>query len=916
MKKMVHRGWLYLASIALLLVGLVGFSHTASAQELWVLGTKITNPLSTSRSQTSAGGSDGWTGSWDWDASTKTLLLEDLRSNVSKQGVYAKGIPGFTIKVKGKCKFGTSAKDRSVIQVSGGFGFTIEGVGDGAVLEIRTQRGGSHGILIAKKTDLTVGNCFLDVKSKNIGITGEGDGKGVGIKIVRGARIDAYGGSGAIRDVKDYIKVSENNNLVHLNSSKTYAHTTLDDQAVDFKDGGIVFSGTTTLVKDKWIHISPYYPVRVGDMKLHRGTKALTPDNYPSIIKSGNVEYNPSEHVLTLNNATLVSPATAIFSNHPSKFLTVVCKGTNKISTATGTAIYAYDKRSPTIKGDGSASLELLPSKSKNYPGIWDDTSESFLFIGNLDLKVDSKTSTIYTNKSNKRVELSNINATLTSQTSITNGFKTLDIRSAYIASPVGAVVADGTIKLNGSTLSNTTCEIKRGNAPTYQITYDPLIKNGSVKVTNYSGNLNAVPMGTKLKVEATPKTGYRVTKITAGGENITSSKEFVVTRNAEISAQFEVNRYSVSIGSVSNGTITLSKSGMVDYGTEITVTATPYAGYELTALKAGSKDILSTKKFTVEGTVVVTATFSKMGKVVIAPVENGTIKVTGADNLDAVPRGTTLTVVATPKEGFALKTLTANGTSILSSKKFTMNGVDVTVKATFEVQTFAVTTAKTTNGTITLSGYPDMKKVPYGTTIKVDAKPKAGYALAKLTANGEDITATKQFVVKKATKVEAVFSNETYAVTIAETSNGTIEVQGATDLKKVAKGMELTVVVWPDEGYELDKLLANEKDITATLKFKVEGATTLKATFKQTNGVGEVVEAVVILYPNPATEFATLKGVEAGATVQLFSLNGMEVLRTVADMAGTAHLDLSGLVAGEYLVKSGTTTVRLLITK
>ncbi len=914
MKKMVHRGWLYLASIALLLVGLVGFSHTASAQELWVLGTKITNPLSTSQSQTGAGGADGWTGSWNWDGFTKTLILKDLQSNMPKQGVYAKGIPGFTIQVKGKCKFGTSAKDKSVIQVSD-FGFTIEGVGDGAVLEIRTQRGGSHGILIAKKTDLTVGNCFLDVRSKNIGITGEGDGKGVGIKIVRGARIDAYGGSGAIKDVKDYIKVSENNNLVHLNSSKTYAHTTLDDQAVEFKDGGIVFSGTTTLVKDKWIHISPYYPVMVGDMKLHRGTKALTPANYPSIIKSGNMTYNRSEHVLTLDNATLVSPTAAIFSNHPSKFLTVVCKGTNKISTASGTAIYASDKQSPTIKGEGSgASLELLPSKSDRYPGIWDDTSESFLFIGNLDLKVDSKASTIYTDKSNKRVELNNINATLTSQVSITNGFGKLDIKKAYIASPAGAVVADGTIKLNGSTL--TTCEIKRGNAPTYQITYDPLIKNGSVKVTNYGGNLNAVPMGTKLKVAATPKTGYHVTKITAGGENITSSKEFVVTRNAEISAQFEVNRYSVSVGSVSNGTITLSKSGTVDYGTEITVTATPDAGYELTALKAGSKDILSTKKFTVEGTVVVTATFSKMGKVFIAPVENGTIKVTGADNLNAVPRGTTLTVVATPKEGFALKTLTANGANILLSKKFTMDGNDVTVKAAFEVQTFAVTTAKTTNGTITLSGYPDMKKVPYGTTIKVDANPKAGYALAKLTANGEDITATKQFVVKKATKVEAVFSNETYAVTIAETSNGTIEVQGAADLKKVAKGTELTVVVWPDEGYELDKLLANEKDITATLKFKVEGATTLKATFKQTNGVGEVVEAVVILYPNPATEFATLKGVEAGATVQLFSLNGMEVLRTVADMAGTAHLDLSGLVAGEYLVKSGATTVRLLITK
>lgn len=916
MKNLVHRGWLYLASIFLSLIGLVGLSLTASAQELWVLGTKVNNPLSASQSQTGPGGTEGWTGSWSWDGSTKTLTLKNLQSDMPKQGVYAKDISEFTIRVDGSCKFGTSAKDKSVIETSGN-GITIKGVGDNAELLIRTKRGGSHGVRLAKNSDLVVSGCLLDVMSENIGITGEGDGSRVGIKLRDNGRIEARGGGGAIKDVKNYIKVLENDAWTALNSSSTYARATVNDEEVEFRNGDIVYKSTGSLVKGRWITISPYYPVRVGGVKLHRFRTKLTPSNYPSVIKSGNVTYNHLDHKLTLDNATIIAASTdGVFSNHPSGYLIVVCKGTNKISTTSGTAIYAQDKKSPAIKGSGSASLELLPSKSGYYPGIWDKTSESYLFIKDLDLKVDGKSNTIYTDKSGKLVLLENINATLTSQSPIISGFETLEIKDAYIASPAGAVVANGTIKLNGSTLSNTTCEIKRGNAPTYQITYDPLIKNGSVKVTNYSGDLKAVPMGTKLKVEATPNTGYHMVKITAGGENITSSKEFVVTRNAEISAQFEINRYNVSVVSVAHGTITLSKSGTVDYGTEITVTATPKAGYELTALKAGSKDILSTKKFKVESNVTVAATFSKMGKVIIAPVENGTIKITGAGNLNAVPRGTTLTVVATPKEGFELKTLTANSANILSSKKFTMNGDDVTVKATFEVQTFAVTTGTVTNGTITLSGYPEMKKVPYGTTIKVDANPKTGYALAKLTANGEDITATKQFVVKKATKVEAVFSNETYAVTIAETSNGTIEVQGATDLSKVAKGTELTVVAWPNEGYELDKLLANEKDITATLKFTVEGATTLKATFKQTNGVGEVIEAVVILYPNPATEFATLKGVEPGAMVQLFSLNGMEVLRTAADMTGTALLDLSGLVAGEYLVKSGATTVRLLITK
>lgn len=51
--------------------------------------------------------------------------------------------------------------------------------------------------------------------------------------------------------------------------------------------------------------------------------------------------------------------------------------------------------------------------------------------------------------------------------------------------------------------------------------------------------------------------------------------------------------------------------------------------------------------------------------------------------------------------------------------------------------------------------------------------------------------------------------------------------------------------------------------------------------------------------------EVATLSGIEAGAMVQLFSLDGAEVLRTMANEAGVA--------AGKYLVKSAKTTAYLL---
>lgn len=773
---MVHKGWLYVASMALALLGLVGVSYTASAQVLWVLGEKIEDPLNNDSSKSQSGNDleqgENWNGYWSWNHSTQTLTIKKLESNMPVQGIYAKDIPDFTIKVEGACTFGTSAKNKSVVESSGN-SIRIEGVGENAELFIRTRRGSSHGIRIAKKHDLYVTNCLVDVSSENYGITGEGDGTGVGIRIGEGGRIEAKGTSGAITDIRDYIQVFENGNWVSLNDSY-YARVTANDEQVKYDGSRIAYEDSGNIVKGEWVMLAPYYPISVAGVKLHRYRWKLTPDRFPSIISTGSVEYDSKDHRITLTDATIVSDDyyAAIRSDHPSKFLLIGCKGANKITTSRGSAIRVLDKSSPTIYGVGdNASLELYPSTDDHYPGIWDETEESYLVVKDIDLKIRSKAACIYTKKDNKAVSLVNLSAMLTTtvpEWPLISGFKTLTIKDAYIASPLGAVVDEGTIKLNGTFLGNTTCEIKRGNAPTYNVTIDSGIKNGRVRVTNYSGSLSSVPLGTKLQVEATPAEGYHLVKILAGGENITESKSFVVTRNAEISAQFDPNKYSVTANVPQNGKIMLSHSGSVAYGTEVTVTVEPDEGYEL----------------------------------------------------------------------------------------------------------------------------------------------------AKLTANGTDITATKKFVVKKATTVEATFAKQTFAVTAKAAQNGKITIKGYSDLKKVPYGTELMAEVTPNAGYKLSKLTANGTDITATKKFVVKGATTVEATFVKDTAIEEVSASEVVLYPNPAVDVATLSGIEAGAMVQLFSLDGAEVLRTMANEAGIARLDLTGVAAGKYLVKSAKTTAVLLVTK
>ena len=764
--------------MALVLLGLVGVSYTASAQVLWVLGEKVSDPLNQNASKSQSGNdldnTENWNGSWEWEHNTNTLLIKNINSNKPVQGIYAKDIPDFTIKVEGSCTFGTSAKNKSVVE-SDGCSIHIEGEGDNAELLIRTKRGSSHGIRIAKNRNLYVTNCLVDVSSENCGITGVGDGSGVGIRIGEGGRIEAKGASGAIKDIKDDITVFEGGDWVSINSSLKYARVAIsNDENVRYDGNSIVYEDSGNIVKGEWVMLAPYYPISVAGVKLHRYRTKLTSDRFSSFISAGSLEYDSKEHRITLTDATIVSDDyyAAIRSDHPSKYLTIQCKGANKITTvSTGVAIRAQDKSSPTIYGVGdNASLELYPSTSDNFPAIWDETEESYLVVRDIDLKIRSKAGCIYTNKDNKTVKLQNLNATLTTVSAwpLISRFKTLEINDAYIASPLGAVVDGGVIKLNGTDLQNTTCEIKRGNAPTYKVTIDSGIKNGRVRVTNYSGSLSSVPLGTKLKVEATPDTGYHLTKILAGGENITSSKEFVVTRNAEISAQFDIDKYNVTSSSSSGGSISLSHSGSVAYGTEVTVTV----------------------------------------------------------------------------------------------------------------------------------------------------NPNAGYKLSKLTANGADITSTKKFVVKAATTVEATFTKQTFAVAAKAPQNGKIAIKGYSDLKNVPYGTELTVEVTPNQGYKLAKLTANGVDITATKKFVVKAATTVEATFTKDTAIEEVATTDVLLFPNPAAEATTLSGVEPGAMVQVLSLDGVEVLRTVANEAGVARLDLAGVAAGKYLVKSGKTTVVLLVTK
>ena len=289
-----------------------------------------------------------------------------------------------------------------------------------------------------------------------------------------------------------------------------------------------------------------------------------------------------------------------------------------------------------------------------------------------------------------------------------------------------------------------------------------------------------------------------------------------------------------------------------------------------------------------------------------------GTITATGATDLIAVPEGTELTIEATPAAGYELKALTANGTDILATKKFTVRA-NTEVKATFTKKTFAVTLTKEGEGTITATGAADLNAVLYGTELTIEATPAVGYELKALTANGADILATKKFTVTADTEVKAIFA-KTYAVTLTKEGEGTITATGAADPNAVPEGTELTIEATPAAGYELTALTANSTDILATKKFTVTADTEVKATFAKKTAADVVNGSSVRLYPNPASTYVNVKGAKADALVRLYDANGSLRYEARTDADGTPQIDLSAYAEGTYLLRVGNDAQRLLI--
>ena len=248
------------------------------------------------------------------------------------------------------------------------------------------------------------------------------------------------------------------------------------------------------------------------------------------------------------------------------------------------------------------------------------------------------------------------------------------------------------------------------------------------------------VNYGSSKTINMSPSTGYEVNEVIVDGINkgkITTYTFNNITDNHTISVTFkklDEQKFTVNCTTVQNGNISVSPTSAT-VGTKITIYVNPSEGYRLKQIDSSPNVTINNNQFTMPAqNVTLTPVFEQIEvqtyAITVGTSEHGTATASHT----SASAGTTITMTATPGQGYVLKSYATQPFVSVVNGQFVMPSSPITVTPIFDVASVVktsydiyVSTETTDKGDVSVTGVDETKGI---ISIKAEAEP--GYRFSE----------------------------------------------------------------------------------------------------------------------------------------------------------------------------------------
>jgi hypothetical protein len=459
-------------------------------------------------------------------------------------------------------------------------------------------------------------------------------------------------------------------------------------------------------------------------------------------------------------------------------------------------------------------------------------------------------------------------------------------------------------------------------------------------KTGNGSGMVASTPTGiscgtscsqpidynTMVTLTATPDTGSTFTGWSGGGCTGTGNCTVTVTAATTVTAQFTLQKNTLTVTPSGNGagTVTSAPAGIncgsscaaaFDYGTQVTLSATPSPGSTFAGWSGAGCTGTQTCVVSVTAATTVTASFTLNSySLTAAKNGNGSGTVTsdvsgincGTDCASPYPYNTMVTLTATPDIGSTFTGWAGGGCSGTGTCVVNVTAA-TTVTATFTLVKYQLTVANnggTGAGTVTgvgiNCGATCSEQLDYNTTVTLSATPSPGSTFAGWSGAGCSGTGTCVVTMTQAQAVTATFTLNTYLVTVTPAGNGAGTVTsspagincGASCSQNYGYGTQVTLTAAPQTGSTFTGWSGGGCTGTGTCVLTVGAAVTVTATFTLTTQTLTVTQSGG---GTSSTVTSSPAGINCGASCSSSYNYGTQVTLTATPASGYSFTGWSG---------------------